>query len=82
MRARLASRPIPSPAVSSAPTSVAVRNDGGPSERAPAGRARRLWSFWSARPTLGAAVIYAVLAVWGVYYLFTFWGGLGPGLAR
>ncbi len=26
--------------------------------------------------------VYAVLAVWGVYYLFTFWGGLGPGLAR
>lgn len=27
-------------------------------------------------------VVYAVLAVWGVYYLFTFWGGFGPGLAR
>jgi hypothetical protein len=27
-------------------------------------------------------VVYAVLAVWGVYYLFRFWGGLGPGLAR
>ena len=27
-------------------------------------------------------VVYAVLAVWGVYYLFAFWGGLGPGLAR
>lgn len=26
--------------------------------------------------------VYAILAVWGVYYLFTFWGGLGPGLAR
>ncbi len=26
--------------------------------------------------------VYAVLAVWGVYYLFRFWGGLGPGLAR
>jgi hypothetical protein len=26
--------------------------------------------------------VYAVLAVWGVYYLFTFWGGLGPGQAR
>jgi hypothetical protein len=26
--------------------------------------------------------VYAVLAVWGVYYLFTYWGGLGPGLAR
>jgi hypothetical protein len=27
-------------------------------------------------------VVYAVLAVWGVYYLIAFWGGLGPGLAR
>jgi hypothetical protein len=26
--------------------------------------------------------VYAVLAVWGVYYLVKFWGGLGPGLAR
>jgi hypothetical protein len=26
--------------------------------------------------------VYAVLAVWGIYYLFKFWGGLGPGLAR
>jgi len=26
--------------------------------------------------------VYAVLAVWGVYYLFKFWGGLGPGLGR
>jgi hypothetical protein len=26
--------------------------------------------------------VYAVLAVWGVYYLIRFWGGLGPGLAR
>jgi hypothetical protein len=27
-------------------------------------------------------VVYAVLAVWGVYYLFAYWGGLGPGQAR
>jgi hypothetical protein len=27
-------------------------------------------------------VVYAVLAVWGVYYVIRFWGGLGPGLAR
>ena len=25
-------------------------------------------------------VVYAFLAVWGVYYLVKFWGGLGPGL--
>jgi hypothetical protein len=27
-------------------------------------------------------VVYAILAVWGICYLFTYWGGLGPGLAR
>jgi hypothetical protein len=26
--------------------------------------------------------VYAILAVWGCYYLFKYWGGLGPGLAR
>ncbi len=26
--------------------------------------------------------VYAILAVWGIYYLFVYWGGLGPGLAR
>jgi hypothetical protein len=26
--------------------------------------------------------VYAVLGIWGVYYLFKYWGGLGPGLAR
>lgn len=25
-------------------------------------------------------LVYAVLAVWGVYYLLKYWGGLGPGL--
>lgn len=25
-------------------------------------------------------VVYVILAVWGVYYLFKYWGGLGPGL--
>ena len=24
-------------------------------------------------------VVYAVLFVWALYYLFTYWGGLGPG---
>lgn len=24
-------------------------------------------------------VVYAVLFVWGLYYVFYFWGGLGPG---
>jgi hypothetical protein len=27
-------------------------------------------------------VVYAILAVWAIYYLFKYWGGLGPGLAR
>jgi hypothetical protein len=26
------------------------------------------------------AVVYLVLLVWGLYYLVTSWGGLGPGL--
>ena len=25
--------------------------------------------------------VYAALAIWGIYYLFKYWGGLGPGLA-
>lgn len=25
-------------------------------------------------------VVYATLALWGVYYLVRYWGGLGPGL--
>jgi len=24
-------------------------------------------------------VVYFVLAVWGLYYAYTYWGGLGPG---
>jgi hypothetical protein len=27
-------------------------------------------------------LVYAVLAVWGIYYLFKYWGGLGPGLGQ
>jgi hypothetical protein len=26
-------------------------------------------------------VVYLGLGVWALYYLFTYWGGLGPGLA-
>jgi hypothetical protein len=26
-------------------------------------------------------VVYAVLFVWALYYLYIYWGGLGPGLA-
>jgi hypothetical protein len=25
--------------------------------------------------------VYLGLLIWGIYYLFTYWGGLGPGLA-
>ena len=25
-------------------------------------------------------VVYLILFVWGIYYLFADWGGLGPGL--
>ena len=24
-------------------------------------------------------VVYTVLFIWALYYLFTYWGGLGPG---
>jgi hypothetical protein len=27
-------------------------------------------------------VVYLILFVWGVYYLFAEWGGLGPGLGH
>lgn len=30
---------------------------------------------------LWLVVVYLGLLVWGIYYLFTYWGGLGPGLA-
>ena len=26
--------------------------------------------------------VYLLLALWGIYYPFTYWGGLGPGQAR
>lgn len=26
-------------------------------------------------------IVYLALAAWAIYYLFTYWGGLGPGLA-
>jgi hypothetical protein len=26
--------------------------------------------------------VYVILTVWAIYYLFTYWGGLGPGLVR
>jgi hypothetical protein len=25
--------------------------------------------------------VYLALGIWAMYYLFTYWGGLGPGLA-
>ncbi|MGH6948824.1 MAG: hypothetical protein ACREDZ_15955 [Kiloniellales bacterium] len=25
-------------------------------------------------------IVYAVLLVWGLYYMVAYWGGLGPGL--
>jgi hypothetical protein len=27
-------------------------------------------------------VVYAVLFLWALYYLYVYWGGLGPGLAN
>ena len=26
--------------------------------------------------------VYAILGIWAMYYLFEYWGGLGPGLGR
>jgi hypothetical protein len=39
-------------------------------------------SSYHGRVDLWLLAVYAALAVWGVYYLVKFWGGLGPGLAR
>lgn len=27
-------------------------------------------------------LVYALLAIWGIYYLYKYWGGLGPGLSQ
>ena len=39
----------------------------------------------SRRATAGSPLwllaVYAVLFVWAMYYLYVYWGGLGPGLA-
>lgn len=32
------------------------------------------------RVNLWLGVVYVVLFVWALYYLFAYWGGLGPGL--
>ena len=33
------------------------------------------------RIPLWLLAVYAVLFVWALYYLYVYWGGLGPGLA-
>lgn len=33
------------------------------------------------RIPLWLLAVYAVLFVWAMYYLYVYWGGLGPGLA-
>ena len=33
------------------------------------------------RLPLWLLAVYAVLFVWSMYYLYVYWGGLGPGLA-
>ena len=32
------------------------------------------------RVNLWLGVVYLVLFLWALYYLFAYWGGLGPGL--
>ena len=34
------------------------------------------------RIALWLLAVYAVLFVWALYYLYVYWGGLGPGLAN
>jgi hypothetical protein len=34
---------------------------------------------WVGRIPAWLLVVYAVLFVWGLYYSYTYWGGLGPG---
>ncbi len=34
---------------------------------------------WVGRIPVWLLVVYTVLFVWGLYYLYHYWGGLGPG---
>jgi hypothetical protein len=34
---------------------------------------------WVGRIPVWLLVVYAVLFIWALYYLVTYWGGLGPG---
>jgi hypothetical protein len=38
-------------------------------------------SSYSGRVNGWLVVVYVILALWAVYYLVVYWGGLGPGLA-
>ena len=35
---------------------------------------------YTGRVNLWLIVVYVLLVLWAVYYLFMYWGGLGPGL--
>ena len=35
---------------------------------------------WNRRINIWLLIVYAVLIIWSIYYLITYWGGLGPGL--
>jgi len=35
---------------------------------------------YTGRVNLWLIVVYVLLALWAAYYLFVYWGGLGPGL--
>jgi len=57
--------------------------DPAPGERRPVHEyARGEIQSYEGRVNRWLLVVYAVLAVWAVYYLFAYWGGLGPGLGR
>lgn len=34
---------------------------------------------WVGRIPAWLLVVYAVLFIWALYYLYNYWGGLGPG---
>ncbi len=54
------------------------RSDRGPEREYAGGEIRS----YEGRVNRWLLVVYVVLGVWGVYYLVTYWGGLGPGLGR
>jgi hypothetical protein len=68
-KTRTEAPPAPAPAKASTPHHEQVEDYGGGAIKARHGRVN-VWLL----------VVYLVLIVWAIYYGFTYWGGLGPGL--